>query len=168
MNKKIDEDKELLQQTNTIKYSNDNGYFPGFPTLQPSNTLFDNYYIFLKTSKSFQIYKKINELLKKIKINRNDDDEKALIDKEIDNIKKEYEEIMKEAEDNYMFYKQAIMSLYRKYELNYWKSGVGKIFDKTTTEILSLLNKNYIYYESKLENISCKLNELNSELTKNF
>jgi len=52
--------------------------------------------------------------------------------------------------------------------LNYWKSGVGKIFDKTTTEILSLLNKNYIYYESKLENISCKLNELNSELTKNF
>ena len=136
--------------------------------MQPSTTLLNNYYIFLKTSKSFQIYKKINELLKKIKNNRNDDDEKVLIDKEIDNLEKEYEEIMKEAEDNYMFYKRAIMSLYSKYQMNYWKSGIGKIFDKTTTGILSLLNKNYIYYESKLEDISCKLNELNSELTKNF
>ena len=34
--------------------------------------------------------------------------------------------------------------------------------------ILSLLNEKYIYYEGKLEDISCKLNELNLELTKNF
>ena len=170
MNKKIDEAKELLQQINTKKYSNDNGYFPGFPTLQPNTTLFDNYYIFLKTSKSFQIYEKINDLLKKIENNRNDDDEKALIDKEIeiDNIEKRYEQIMKEAEDNYDFYKEVIMSLYLKYKSNYWKNGVGKIFNKTTTGILSLLNEKYIYYEGKLEDISCKLNELNLELTKNF
>ena len=168
MNKKNDESKELLKQINAKKYSNDNGYFPGFPTLQPTTTLFDNYFEFLKASKSFQIYIKINKILKKIKKNRNNDDEIVLINKEIDNIEKGYKKIMKEAKNNYRFYKRVIMNLYWDYQSNYWKNGIGKIFDKTTTGILSLLNENYIDYEKKLEDFSCKLKELNLKLTNNL
>ena len=75
---------------------------------------------------------------------------------------------MKEAEDNYKFYEKLIMVLYWDYHQNYWKNGVGKIFDKITTGILSMLNKNYIYYESKIVDICCKLNELNLTLTNKF
>ena len=168
MNKKKDEAKELLNYINTKKYSNNNGYFPGFPTLQPTTTLFDNYFVFLQTSKSFQIYTKINEILEKIDKNKNKDDEIVLINEKIDNIKKGYKKIMKEAKDNYRFYKRIIMNLYWDYQSNYWKNGVGKIFDKTTTGILSLLNKNYIDYENKLEDFSCQLKELNLKLANNF
>ncbi len=168
MNKKEDEAKELLQHFDIKKYSIDNGYFPGFPTLESTNTLFDNYYIFLQTAKSYQIYKKINDLLKKYKNYRNDKDKIVRVDEETENIKKVYEEIMKEAEDNYKFYEKLIMVLYWDYHQNYWKNGVGKIFDKITTGILSMLNKNYIYYESKIVDICCKLNELNLTLTNKF
>ena len=162
MNNKEEEAKELLQHIKHIdikKYSNDNDYFPGFPTLASARTIYSNYFIFKRTAESFKIYEKINDILKKY------NDENGGINEEIDNIKKEYKKIMKEAEENADFYYRVILILYWDYQLNYWKSGVGKVFDKTTTGILSLLNKNYINYENKLINICNNLKEINLELT---
>ena len=108
------------------------------------------------------LYEKINDILKKY------NDENGGIYEEIDNMKKEYKKIMKEAEENVDFYYRVILILYWDYQLNYWKSGVGNIFNKTTTEILSLLNKNYINYENKLIDICNKLKEINLELNNTF
>ena len=94
-------------------------------------------------------------------------DEDKKIFKELTIIFKEYKQISGKAFDDFAFYCSVIEKLYRDYKKNYWKNGIGKIYDKITKEIITSLNKNYLIYEKKFMFEINKLNNINSKL-RNF
>lgn len=156
------EKKDLLEEVNK-KYSNDNGFVLGFPNLEASNRLWENYFKFKRTLTSLQIGDKIDDILEKYEIyieNNDNEDENDKIYDEMDNITKEYDTIIDEADENAKYYDGIIMVLYWDYKLNYWRSGIGHLIDKITTGIISLLNKNYIDYEKRIVVILDKIKNL--------
>ena len=148
------------------KYRNDNGLARG--DKKPSKILKENYVKFEKILSSFSIYDKLEDITKKFDIfaeNNDDEDKKNKIDLEIDDIIEKYNGIVKEAEENKLYYGKVIKCLLTEYEFHYWAKDSKKILDKTTNEIIQLLNKNYIQYEKNLINILEKLKNLNLKLT---
>jgi len=164
------EGKVLLGKDNK-KYREHTGFVNGFPDFSGSKRLWDNYYTFSRTLSTLGISNKIENLYDKydIYIENNEDENDNILD-ELNNLTKEYDKITKEALDNAKFYYRVLMSLYWDYRLNFWKSGVGNIYDETTTGIINLLNKNYIEYENKLVIILDRIKDLNLKLinTNNF
>lgn len=77
--------------------------------------------------------------------------------KELKNLFKEYALITRSAFRDFYYYYRVIENLYKDYKKNYCKNGIGKLYDKTTTEIISILNKNFLVYEKKLINIVDKI-----------
>ena len=111
--------------------------------------------------------KKIEDIIQRYNAYyENDDDEEDNdnIHDDIEDIIKEYNRISDEAYDNAKYYYNVIIILYWDYRENYWKSGIGRIYDKTTKAIIILLNKNYIYYENKFNVFIDKLKDLNLKL----
>ena len=81
--------------------------------------------------------------------------------KELKNLFKEYALITRTAFRDLYYYYRVIENLYKGYKKNYCKNGIGKLYDKTTTEIISILNKNFLVYEKKIINIVDKINYIN-------
>ena len=90
---------------------------------------------------------------------RKEEDKKIF--KELKNLFKEYALITRTAFRDLYYYYRVIENLYKGYKKNYCKNGIGKLYDKTTTEIISILNKNFLVYEKKLINIVDKINYIN-------
>ena len=90
---------------------------------------------------------------------RKEEDKKIF--KELKNLFKEYALITRSAFRDFYYYYRVIENLYKGYKKNYCKNGIGKLYDKTTTEIISILNKNFLVYEKKLINIVDKINYIN-------
>ena len=90
---------------------------------------------------------------------RKEEDKKIF--KVLKNLFKEYALITRSAFRDFYYYYRVIENLYKGYKKNYCKNGIGKLYDKTTTEIISILNKNFLVYEKKLINIVDKINYIN-------
>ena len=164
--KNVNEDNELLENINK-KYCYDNGFTPGiFGEDRATYILFNNLSIFNKTLSAFNIYKKFEEIEKKyqefIEKDNNDDDDKIL--EEINDLVRKYNEIIKESKENFDYYYEVIYNLGCNYSYNSSEIGCARIYDKLATEIISLLNNNYINYEKKLINIVDKIKDLNLRL----
>jgi hypothetical protein len=143
------------------QYCYDNGFLFGFATKGPERCLFRNYDKFSTTLISFKIREKIDEAFKKLKSK----DETNIIYKELNNIVKEYNDICEKSKNNLFFYGKMLDELYFSYTIYSGEyNGVGRIFDKTTGEIINLLNKDYIHYEKNLINLSQRLIDLNLKL----
>ena len=88
------------------------------------------------------------ELIKK-KINVK---EKYII-KKLKDIYEKYLKIRNKAEENFSFYCRVTKKIGFKYYYNEWVKGIGNIYNKTTTEIIALLNNNYLNYETEMINL---------------
>lgn len=169
--KNENESKLLIEQLGKkYRYDKDNKllYF-GYHNFKMEYLLSINNLEFKKVLSSFGINDKIKDLVKNYHIfedNNDDEDEIEKIGLEIKNIKKEYKRIVKESDENFIYYDSAIKFIYYKYKENYRKKGCEEVFDKTTVEINSILNNLYIKYELKLINIKEKIKNLNLILSK--
>ena len=153
------EKKNILEEINK-KYSNDNRFTPGIFGEDHSTTqVYHNYSIFKDALSSFNAKEKFNEIEKKLTKKNNND--KYIIIEELKDLANEYNDIVKESKENFDFYFKAIFNLYSDYQYNISENGAEIVYDKTTTGIITLLNKNYINYEKKLINIDDRLKALN-------
>ena len=153
------EKKNILEEINK-KYSNDNRFTPGIFGEDHSTTqVYHNYSIFKDALSSFNAKEKFNEIEKKLTKKNNND--KYIIIEELKDLANEYNDIVKESKENFDFYFKAIFNLYSDYKYNISEIGAEIVYDKTTTGIITLLNKNYINYEKKLINIDDRLKALN-------
>lgn len=153
------EKKNILEEINK-KYSNDNRFTPGIFGEDHSTTqVYHNYSIFKDALSSFNAKEKFNEIEKKLTKKNNYD--KYIIIEELKDLANEYNDIVKESKENFDFYFKAIFNLYSDYQYNISENGAEIVYDKTTTGIITLLNKNYINYEKKLINIDDRLKALN-------
>ena len=156
------EKKNILEEINK-KYSNDNRFTPGIFGEDHSTTqVYHNYSIFKDALSSFNAKEKFNEIEKKLTKKNNND--KYIIIEELKDLANEYNDIVKESKENFDFYFKAIFNLYSDYQYNISENGAEIVYDKTTTGIITLLNKNYINYEKKLINIDDRLKALNLKL----
>ena len=156
------EKKNILEEINK-KYSNDNRFTPGIFGEDHSTTqVYHNYSIFKDALSSFNAKEKFNEIEKKLTKKNNND--KYIIIEELKDLANEYNDIVKESKENFDFYFKAIFNLYSDYKYNISEIGAEIVYDKTTTGIITLLNKNYINYEKKLINIDDKLKVLNLKI----
>ena len=156
------EKKNILEEINK-KYSNDNRFTPGIFGEDHSTTqVYHNYSIFKDALSSFNAKEKFNEIEKKLTKKNNYD--KYIIIEELKDLANEYNDIVKESKENFDFYFKAIFNLYSDYQYNISENGAEIVYDKTTTGIITLLNKNYINYEKKLINIDDRLKALNLKL----
>ena len=159
------EKKNILEEINK-KYSNDNRFTPGIFGEDHSTTqVYHNYSIFKDALSSFNAKEKFNEINKKIQeLRKNDNYDDYKIIEEIKDLANEYNDIVKEYKENFDYYFKVIFNLYSDYKYNISENGAENIYDKLTTEIITLLNKNYINYEKKLINIDDKLKVLNLKI----
>ena len=156
------EKKNILEEINK-KYSNDNRFTPGIFGEDHSTTqVYHNYSIFKDALSSFNAKEKFNEIEKKLTKKNNYD--KYIIIEELKDLANEYNDIVKESKENFDFYFKAIFNLYSDYQYNISENGAEIVYDKMTSGIITLLNKNYINYEKKLINIDDRLKALNLKL----
>ena len=148
------------------KYSYENEVFSNYYANVEGLHKLDFFYCLFKTSlSSFKIIEKFDEIEKRYqKLTKNDKDEEDKILGEINNLIRAYNKIIDESKENYNYYHHVIYNACSHYRDNSWKSGFRKIYDDTSTEIISLLNNNYINYEKQLINIIDKLKVLNLRL----
>lgn len=145
------------------KYRTDNGFALW---TKPKDVLCENYWKFKETISSFSIKKKLKDINEKFAIfteNNDDEDENDKINLEIEDIKNEYNKILNESKENTFYYDFVIIDLLSQYDDHKTKES-KRILDKTTTEIICLVNNQYYNYEQKLINIVNKLNNLNLKL----
>lgn len=83
---------------------------------------------------------------------------------DLKNMFKEYILIIRKAYEDFSYYYRMIKNLNEDYKKNYWKKGSGKLYDKITSGIISIVIKNYLDYEKTLINIINKINDINSNL----
>lgn len=93
---------------------------------------------------------------------------KVNINQKLNAIINEYNSIHKESYNYFFYYGKVISEYYFCYKRFYWKSGIGKIYDRVTSEIITLLNKIYLNYEKILLNLIVKLKDLDLKIRNNY
>jgi hypothetical protein len=108
-------------------------------------------------------YRKNNEPLNKNKCKIKKVEDKRIFE-DLKNMFKEYVLIATKAFKDFSYYYRTIDNFYDDYKKYYWKKESGKLYDKITSDIISIVIKNYLDYEKTLINIIDKINEINSNL----
>ena len=111
-------------------------------------------------------YKNNGKYIAKFDYNTDKKDAPKMVLKEMCEMHEETDNILKEANENSEYYCKVVDELLNDYKKHYWENGVGKIYDKTTKEIIALLNNNYnnyeqrfIYFLKRLDNINLILKD---------
>ena len=111
-------------------------------------------------------YKNNGKYIAKFDYNTDKKDAPKMVLKEFCEMQEETDNIFKEANENSEYYCKVVDELLNDYKKHYWENGVGKIYDKTTKEIIALLNNNYnnyeqrfIYFLKRLDNINLILKD---------
>ena len=94
-------------------------------------------------------YKNNGKYIAKFDYNTDKKDAPKMVLKEFCEMQEETDNIFKEANENSEYYCKVVDELLNDYKKHYWENGVGKIYDKTTKEIIALLNNNYNNYEQR-------------------
>ena len=94
-------------------------------------------------------YKNNGKYIAKFDHNTDKKDAPKMVLKELCEMQEETDNIFKEANENSEYYCKVVDELLNDYKKHYWENGVGKIYDKTTKEIIALLNNNYNNYEQR-------------------
>ena len=94
-------------------------------------------------------YKNNGKYIAKFDYNTDKKDAPKMVLKEMCEMHEETDNILKEANENSEYYCKVVDELLNDYKKHYWENGVGKIYDKTTKEIIALLNNNYNNYEQR-------------------
>ena len=94
-------------------------------------------------------YKNNGKYIAKFDYNTDKKDAPKMVLKELCEMHEETDNILKEANENSEYYCKVVDELLNDYKKHYWENGVGKIYDKTTKEIIALLNNNYNNYEQR-------------------
>ena len=169
---------EKMKFLNKIKdvYNYDNGYISGFIGNGSGNSIVENYVTFEHRLEAYNLEDKIIKIIENISINEEEKDDENIttiemklrdrerikkkinvkdkyIIKELKDIYEKYLKIRNKAEENYSFYLGVAKSIRFSYYYNEWVKGIGNIYNKTTTEIIALLNKNYLKYEKEMINL---------------
>ena len=171
-------DNEKMKFFNKIKdvYNYDNGYIFGFIGNGSEECIVKNYVAFEQRLEAYNLEYKIIKIIEKISINEEEKDDENIttiemklrdregikkkinvkdkyIIKELKDIYEKYLKIRNKAEENYSFYFGVASRIRFSYNYNEWVKGIGNIYNKTTTEIIAFLNKNYLNYEKEMINL---------------
>ena len=106
-------------------------------------------------------YKNNGKYIAKFDHNTDKKDAPKIVLKEICEMQEETDNIFKEANENSEYYCKVVDELLNDYKKHYWENGVGKIYDKTTKEIIALLNNNYNNYEQRFIYFLKRLDKIN-------
>ena len=106
-------------------------------------------------------YKNNGKYIAKFDYNTDKKDAPKMVLKEICEMQEETDNIFKEANENSEYYCKVVDELLNDYKKHYWENGVGKIYDKTTKEIIALLNNNYNNYEQRFIYFLKRLDKIN-------
>ena len=171
-------DNEKMQFLNKINdvYNYDNGYKSCLIGDEAEKPILHNYVTFEHRLEAYKIEDKIIKIIENISIKeeeKNDENiatiemklrgkelikkkinvkDKCII-KELKDIYEKYLNIRNKAEENFSFYYWVAQKIGFKYYYNEWVKGIGNIYNKTTTEIIALLNNNYLNYEKEMINL---------------
>ena len=171
-------DNEKMQFLNIINdvYNYDNGYKSGLIGDVSENSILHNYVTFENRLEAYKIEDKIIKIIENISIKEEEKDDENIttiemklrgrelikkkinvknkcVIKELKDIYEKYLKIKNKAEENFSFYYRVAKKIGFKYYYNEWVEGIGNIFNKTTTEIIALLNNNYLNYEKEMINL---------------
>jgi hypothetical protein len=106
-------------------------------------------------------YKNNGKYIAKFDYNTDKKDAPKMVLKEFCEMHEETDNILKEANENSEYYCKVVDELLNDYKKHYWENGVGKIYDKTTKEIIALLNNNYNNYEQRFIYFLKRLDKIN-------
>ena len=106
-------------------------------------------------------YKNNGKYIAKFDYNTDKKDAPKMVLKEMCEMHEETDNILKEANENSEYYCKVVDELLNDYKKHYWENGVGKIYDKTTKEIIALLNNNYNNYEQRFIYFLKRLDKIN-------
>ena len=106
-------------------------------------------------------YKNNGKYIAKFDYNTDKKDAPKMVLKEFCEMQEETDNIFKEANENSEYYCKVVDELLNDYKKHYWENGVGKIYDKTTKEIIALLNNNYNNYEQRFIYFLKRLDKIN-------
>ena len=106
-------------------------------------------------------YKNNGKYIAKFDYNTDKKDAPKMVLKELCEMQEETDNIFKEANENSEYYCKVVDELLNDYKKHYWENGVGKIYDKTTKEIIALLNNNYNNYEQRFIYFLKRLDKIN-------
>ena len=106
-------------------------------------------------------YKNNGKYIAKFDHNTDKKDAPKMVLKELCEMQEETDNIFKEANENSEYYCKVVDELLNDYKKHYWENGVGKIYDKTTKEIIALLNNNYNNYEQRFIYFLKRLDKIN-------
>ena len=171
-------DNEKMKFLNKIKdvYNYDNGYISGFIGNGSGNSIVENYVTFEHRLEAYNLEDKIIKIIENISINEEEKDDENIttiemklrdrerikkkinvkdkyIIKELKDIYEKYLKIRNKAEENFSFYLEVAKKIGFTYYFNEWVKGIGNIYNKTTKEIIALLNKDYLNYEKEIINL---------------
>ena len=171
-------DNEKMKFLDKIKdvYYYDNRNIPGFTDNYSEHCIAANYVTFKHRLKAYNLEDKIVKIIENISINEEEKDDENIITiemklrdrerikkkinvkdkciiKELKDIYEKYLKIRNKAEENFSFYFEVASSIRSSYDYNEWVKGIENIYNKTTTEIIALLNKNYLNYEKEMINL---------------
>ena len=169
-------DNEKMKFLNKIKdvYNYDNeSCFIGNGS---GNSLVENYVTFEQRLEAYHLEDKIIKIIENISIKEEEKDDENIttiemklrdrerikkkinvkdkyIIKELKDIYEKYLKIRNKAEENFSFYFGVANKIRFSYDNNEWVKDIENIYNKTITEIIALLNKNYINYEKEMINL---------------
>ena len=171
-------DNEKMQFLNKIKdvYNYDNGYKSGLIGDVSENSILHNYVTFENRLEAYKIEDKIIKIIENISIKEEEKDDENIttiemklrgrelikkkinikdkyVIKELKDIYEKYRKIRNKAEENFTFYFGVANRIRFSYDKNEWVKDIENIYNKTITEIIALLNKNYINYEKEMINL---------------
>ena len=171
-------DNEKMKFLNKIKdvYNYDNEHTSSLIGNGSGNSIVENCVTFEQRIEAYHLEDKIIKIIENISINEEEKDDENIITiemklrdrelikkkinvkdkyiiKELKDIYEKYLKIRNKAEENFSFYYRVARKIGFKYYYNEWVKGIGNIFNKTTTEIIALLNNNYLNYEKEMINL---------------
>ena len=171
-------DNEKMQFLNKIKdvYNYDNGYKSGLIGDEAEKPILHNYVTFENRLEAYKIEDKIIKIIENVSIIEEEKDDENIttiemklrgrelikkkinvkdkyIIKELKDIYEKYLKIRNKAEENFSFYLEVAKKIGFTYYFNEWVKDIGNIYNKTTKEIIALLNKDYLNYEKEIINL---------------
>ena len=171
-------DNEKMKFFNKIKdvYNYDNGYTSSLIGNGSGNSIVENCVTFEHRMEAYHLEDKIIKIIENISINEEEKDDENIttiemklrdrelikkkinvkdkyIIKELKDIYEKYLKIRNKAEENFSFYLEVAKKIGFTYYFNEWVKDIGNIYNKTTKEIIALLNKDYLNYEKEIINL---------------
>ena len=171
-------DNEKMKFLNKIKdvYNYDNGFTSSLIGNGSGNSIVENYVTFERKLEAYHLEGKIIKIIENISINEEEKDDENIttiemklrdrelikkkinvkdkcIIKELKDIYEKYLKIRNKAEENFLFYLEVAKKIGFTYYFNEWVKDIGNIYNKTTKEIIALLNKDYLNYEKEIINL---------------